>query len=164
MAHPAERRLARIATDIGWAQVRTTATLAALETIAATGYPGGGGQRVGGTRENTSVENAVLHKAREQVDELDARTAEVAGVVSDFVNYLKGLPAAVDPRLKFSAAAEALRARCTGGEGDWSDPHCANLEVRTIDSEEIGGVRIGVCWTCLSRRRRWRERQDEQAS
>lgn len=163
MTHPAERRLNRIATDIGWLQARLPDALAALELIVATGYPAGRGDGRGGST-NTSVEAAVTHPARDQADQLDALTASLAGQVTELVDHVKRLPTRLDPRLKNLAASEALRARCSGGEGEWADPHCANLEIRTIESDQIQGVRLGVCWSCIKRRQRWSQRHDEQAT
>ena len=155
MTHPAERRLARIATDIGWAQQRVPDVRAALEILAPVGYPAGRGDGRGGAT-STSVEAAAIdHPARQAAEELDARAAELAGHVTEFINHLKHMPTRIDPRLKHNAAAEAQRARCTGGEGDWADPDCDRLEVKTVPSEEIRGTRLGVCWTCNSRRTRY---------
>lgn len=164
MTHPAERRLARIATDIAWLQARVPLALTALETVAATGYPTSSSGTTSGGDTARPTETAATDHARQKAERLDARTAELAGLVTEFVDDLKRMPASIDPRLKHNAAAEALRARCSGGEGDWADPHCPNLEIRTIESDDIQGVRIGVCWSCITRRRRWYERNDQQAT
>jgi hypothetical protein len=164
MTHPATRRLNRIHTDIQWLQTIIPLVLDALTITAPTGYPAGPGDGRGGST-STSVETAAItHHAREATDQLDALTASLAGQVTELVNHVKHLPRTIDPRLRHAAATEAARARCTGGEGDWADPHCPNLEVRTIESDHIHGIRIGLCWTCLSRRRRWHEHQDQAAS
>lgn len=161
MMHLAERRLARMAADIDWLRVRLPLVLAALETTAGDGYAGGSGERTSGSSHGSVVESAATDSSRARFDDLDARTAEAAGVVVELTEVVKRLPVSVDARLKHSAAAEALRARCTGGEGAWADPHCPNLAVRETKSDEIRGVTLDLCWTCISRRRRHFQQQDE---
>jgi hypothetical protein len=153
--HPAERRLAQVAREVAWLQSQLPKAFKNLGLLAQS--PAGaaevhtsGGDVADPTANSVAARMVVVAKA-EQIDSL---AAELDGVTAELVRAVRAVP---NVALDTSREAEALR--CSGGEGEWENPLCTRLAVRTVPSEVRRPERIEVCWSCYSRYRRQSQRE-----
>lgn len=143
-----ERRLARAAADIEWLRSQIPRTLAALAAETPTGWPNNQeGGHSGGHSDRTG--NSAVHglPSRQRHADIEALTVEATGLIAMLVKSVEGV---ADPGV--DTEAEWRHHRCSGGEGEWADPFCTNLAVRT---EDVAGRRLPLCWACRKRRQRY---------
>lgn len=160
MAHPAERRLARVVADAEWLTARLPKVLAALAATTPDGRgqgAGDGGRSPGAVADPTGEAVASGQRSRDQYALIDALSAELLGVMSLFVREVESV---VDPGV--DTEKEWSLHRCSGGEGEWADPTCTRLAVRLV--EVARARKIPLCWACRKRLQRWQARADQQVS
>lgn len=150
--HAAERRLRRITEDAAWLTTALPKALAALSATTPTGWPTGGDNNgIGGGSDHADpTQGATLGGTcnREHYQRIDSLAAEAAGLIAQLCDEVQKVK---DPGV--DTEAEWNRHRCSGGTGDWADPTCTRLAVRT---ERIDGVAHDLCWACIKRHQRSR--------
>jgi hypothetical protein len=150
MSHPAERRVAQAVRDLAWVQSNLGRVLGALSALTPTGWSNGaGGATRGDTHSGGPTANAAVNgiELRDRYARIDSLAVEVTGLIRQLADELENVPDIAGTEAAVKAA------RCTGGDGEWADPTCTELEARP-----------GLCWRCLKRKQRWETRQQEEAS
>lgn len=160
-ATQAERDVAAAIRYLSLAVGRLPKALANLVLLTPDGYPGGGSEATSGGEEPDPTCDAVV--AGLAMRELHGRIVSLAAEAKGIATELEAAIALV-PDVAVDTASDAARLRCSGGEGDWADVTCTRIAVRNIESLVQGGQRVPLCWSCISRRRRWLEQQRTQAA
>lgn len=143
MASLIQQRLRSAAFDIQWAEQHIAATIAKLLAQTPDGYPTSGEGRGAGVSDPTSGAAAAGERARMKHARLDLLTMHIYGLVGELVQEIRTTS---DPGT--DTTAEASRARCSGGTGDWADPTCERNAVKTY---RITGVEYDLCDACRQR-------------
>lgn len=177
MPHPAERRLGHLLGNATWLQGQLPRVLGILASVTRDGYPtghmGDGGASSSSThRANATdddggsdtvsrpTENALVagDRWREQYATIDRLAAEADVVVTRLADAVESVKdPGVDTQKLWS------QHRCSGGEGDWANPACTSVAVRSEQST-VAEARLPLCWACRKRRQRWLRQQEIEQS
>ena len=156
--HPAERRMARAAADVEWLRAYLPRALATLAALTPDGHGSGGtdgpcaAYADDGTRPGPTAAAALGGlTVRDAYIQIDSLVLEAAGVLSQLVTAVEAVP-------DLGVDTEALwrQHRCSGGEGEWADLTCVRIAVR--NQTVTSGQMLPLCWACLKRFQRWRQR------
>jgi len=151
MTTKAERDVADAIRLLAASQPRIRKAFENLALHVPSGWPSGGGLGVAGGDTPDPVGNAgdASLALRELHMRICSLAAEAKGVATE-------LDKSIDlvPQVGVDAEREWRNGRCCGGEGDWARPECIRYAERKVDSDLIPGMKLPLCWSCISRRRR----------